>query len=267
MSLSRTALDDNEYVSRFNRLNGAINNLSFNIRKDWTTVPQWLANYVSPDALKIGKQEMTAVGRAVVSRWIVAELFDKCFHPDLDPQLSSQLKGIEMGIRGNTHIMHRPEEFDAQTTKLVNWRMATLDGLQKNLNAQAASENRAALIAKATSNLAAHLHQYLSDPPPPGIEGSTLMLVELAIGVAANLPLESRDVSIWYPMPAEIVQPNLMEVEKTGLPSLTGGPESESESEEEEEPEAGKSQKAKATGMLFTRFFQPEITPPFLHGY
>ncbi|KAJ2956580.1 hypothetical protein NQ176_g11311 [Zarea fungicola] len=77
------------------------------------------------------------------------------------------------------------------------------------------------------------------------------MLVELAIGVAANLPLESRDVSIWYPMPAEIVQPNLMEVEKTGLPSLTGSPESESESEEEEEPEqAGKSQKAKPTAPL-----------------
>lgn len=244
MSQSRTALDDNEYATRFNRLNGAINNLSFNIRKDWRTVPQWLANYVSPDALKTGKQEMTAVGRAVVSRWIVAELFDKCFHPDLDPQLSAQLKDIEMGIRGNTHTMHRQEEFDAQTTKIVNWRMATLDGLQRGMTQ--ASENRTALIQKATSNLAAHLHQYLTDPPPPGVEGSTSMIVELAIGVAANLPLESRDVSIWYPMPAEIVQPNLMEVEKTGLPSLTGAEESESESEPEEPPEkAGKGQKGK----------------------
>ncbi|KAJ3472850.1 hypothetical protein NLG97_g10678 [Lecanicillium saksenae] len=246
MSQSRTALDDNEYATRFNRLNGAINNLSFNIRKDWRTIPQWLANYVSPDALKTGKQEMTAVGRAVVSRWIVAELFDKCFHPDLDPQLSAQLKDIEMGIRGNTHTMHRQEEFDALTTKIVNWRMATLDGLQKSLNAQA-TENRAALIQKATSNLAAHLHQYLTDPPPPGVEGSTSMIVELAIGVAANLPLESRDVSIWYPMPAEIVQSNLMEVEKTGLPSLTGAEESDSDSEPDEPPpeKGGKGQKGK----------------------
>lgn len=244
MSQSRTALDDNEYATRFNRMNGAINNLSFNIRKDWRTIPQWLANYVSPDALKTGKQEMTAVGRAVVSRWIVAELFDKCFHPDLDPQLSAQLKDIEMGIRGNTHTMHRQEEFDAQTTKIVNWRMATLDGLQKSLGSQGTAENRTALVQKATSKLAAHLHQYLADPPPPGVEGSTQMIVELAIGVAANLPLESRDVSIWYPMPAEIVQPNLMEVEKTGLPSLTGQ-DSDSESEPEEESEKAKGGKSK----------------------
>lgn len=240
MSQSRTALDDNEYATRFNRLNGAINNLSFNIRKDWRTIPQWLANYVSPDALKTGKQEMTAVGRAVVSRWIVAELFDRCFHPDLDPHLSAQLKNIEMGIRGNTHTMHRPEEMDAQTTKIVNWRMATLDGLQKSLGPQASAENRTALVREATAGLATHLHQYLTDPPPPGVEGSTSMIVELVVGVAANLPLESRDVSIWYPMPAEMVQPSLMEVEKTGLPSLTGAPESDSEEEEEEETDKKK---------------------------
>ena len=39
MSQSRTSLDDNEYTTRFNRLNGAIMNLSFNIRKDWRSVP------------------------------------------------------------------------------------------------------------------------------------------------------------------------------------------------------------------------------------
>lgn len=245
MSQSRTALDDSEYATRFNRLNGAINNLSFNIRKDWRLIPDWLASYVSSDAIKTGKQEMTAIGRAVVSRWLSAELFDKCFHPDLDPQLSAQLKNIEKGIRGNTHTMLRPEEFEAQTTKIVSWRMATLDGLSKSLTARA-SENRAALIQKATTDLAAHLHSYLTVPPPPGVEGSTSMIVELAIGMAANLPLESRDVSIWYPLPTDIVQPNLMEVEKAGLPSLTGVEESDSDSEPEElSDKGGKGQKGR----------------------
>ncbi|KAM3514863.1 hypothetical protein MY11210_001468 [Beauveria gryllotalpidicola] len=249
LSQSRTALDDSEYATRFSRLNGAIQNLSFNIRKEWHIIPPWLDKFVSPDALKTGKQEMTAVGRAVISRWLVTELFDKCFHPDLDPHLSAQLKEIEMGIRGNTHIMHRPEEFDAQTTKVVNWRMATLDGLQKKPNAQA-TENRAALIQVATANLVAYLHSHLTDPPPPGVEGSTSMIVELAIGVAANLPLESRDVSIWYPMPADLFQPNLMEVEKGELPPLTGANQSGSDPELEEVVEkGGKGQKSKPAAM------------------
>ncbi|PMB73522.1 hypothetical protein BM221_000945 [Beauveria bassiana] len=249
LSQSRTALDDSEYATRFSRLNGAIQNLSFNIRKEWHIIPPWLDKFVSPDALKTGKQEMTAVGRAVISRWLVTELFDKCFHPDLDPHLSAQLKEIEMGIRGNTHIMHRPEEFDAQTTKVVNWRMATLDGLQKKTNAQA-TENRAALIQVATANLVGYLHSHLTDPPPPGVEGSTSMIVELAIGVAANLPLESRDVSIWYPMPADIFQPNLMEVEKGELPPLTAANQSGSDPELEEVVEKGsKGQKNKPAAM------------------
>ncbi|RFN44547.1 hypothetical protein FIE12Z_11214, partial [Fusarium flagelliforme] len=105
MSQSRTALDDSEYSTRFNRLNGAINNLSFNIRKDWRCVPQWLDKYVSAEALKTGKAEMTAVGRAVISRWLMEEVFNKCFHPSLDPQLSQSLKEIELGIRSNTYTL------------------------------------------------------------------------------------------------------------------------------------------------------------------
>ncbi|RDA93361.1 hypothetical protein CP533_0314 [Ophiocordyceps camponoti-saundersi (nom. inval.)] len=220
ISQSRTAWDDNEYATRFNRLNGAINNLSFNIRKDWRSLPAWLENYVSGDALKTGKQEMTAVGRAVVSRWLVEELFNKCFHPGLEPQLSSQLKEIELSIRDNAYTMHSQEEFDALTTKVVNWRMATLDGLQRQLGSAAAGENRTKLTAWATKNLTAHLCQHLSNPPPTGLEGSTSMIAELAVTIATNLPLESRDVAITYPLPGNAVQPHLMEVEKTGLPAL-----------------------------------------------
>ncbi|KJZ76023.1 hypothetical protein HIM_04479 [Hirsutella minnesotensis 3608] len=238
MSQSRTAWDDNEYMTRFNRLNGAINNLSFNIRKDWRTLPQWLDNFVSPDALKTGKQEMTAVGRAVLSRWMIDELFNNCFHPALDTQLSSQLKEIELSIRGNAYTMHSQEEFDALTTKIVNWRMATLDGLQHKLNSPAAEENRSKLIARATKNLTAYLHQHLSNPPPPGLEGSTSMIVELAVAIATNLPIESRDVAIMYPLPGDAVQEHLMEVEKTGLPTLDSQ-KTESEEVSEEDEEAG----------------------------
>ncbi|KAL7905913.1 hypothetical protein GGI35DRAFT_483187 [Trichoderma velutinum] len=227
MSQSRTALDDNEYVNRFNRLNGAINNLSFNIRKDWRRLPQWLEKFVSPDALKTGKQEMTAVGRAVITKWIVDEVFNKCFHPDLDASFSTQLKEIELHIRGNAYTMHSQEEFDALTTKVVNWRMATLDGLQHKLNSTTAGDNRAGLIAKMTTNLAAHLYQFLIEPPPAGVEGSTSMIVELAVGIAANLPRESRDVTIMYPLPGDVMQAGFMEVEKGGLPALDGQKEGE----------------------------------------
>ncbi|KHO00828.1 uncharacterized protein MAM_01606 [Metarhizium album ARSEF 1941] len=222
MSQSRTAWDDNEYLTRFNRLNGAINNLSFNIRKDWRSLPAWINNVVSADALKTGKQEMTAIGRAVVSRWLVEEVFNKCFHPALDTQLSSQLKEIELSIRKNSHTMHHQEEVDAHTTKVVNWRMATLDGLQQRLNSNAAADNRGMLTDKITTNLTAYLYQHLSTPPPPGLEGSTSMIAELTVAIAANLPLESRDVSIMYPLPGEVVQKDVMEVEKPGLPTLDG---------------------------------------------
>ncbi|RKL28093.1 hypothetical protein BFJ72_g12677 [Fusarium proliferatum] len=220
MSQSRTALDDSEYSTRFNRLNGAINNLSFNIRKDWRCVPQWLDKYVSTEALKTGKAEMTAIGRAVISRWIMEEVFNKCFHPGLDAQLSQSLKEIELGIRSNTHTLTSQEEFDALTNKIVSWRMTSLDGLHRQLNSSAANDNRNAFIAKSTASLTSCLYQFLCNPPPPGVDGSASMIVELAVGIAANLPLESRDVAITYPLPGEIVQPHVMEVEKAALPVL-----------------------------------------------
>lgn len=245
MSQSRTALDDNEYVNRFNRLNGAINNLSFNIRKDWRRLPQWLDKFVSPDALKTGKQEMTAVGRAVITRWIVDEVFHKCFHPDLDAALSAQLKEVELHIRGNAYTMHSQEEFDALTTKVVNWRMATLDGLQHRLSAATSGDNRASLIAKLTSNLAAHLYQFLIEPPPAGVEGSTSMIVELAVGIAANLPRESRDVTIMYPLPGDVLQAAMMEVEKGGLPALEA-----KEADAKPESDADKDSSDSSKGMF-----------------
>jgi len=48
------------------------------------------------------------------------------------------------------------------------------------------------------------------------------MIVELAVGIASNLPLESRDVAIIYHLPEQPIDPRLMEVEKMPLPPLDG---------------------------------------------
>lgn len=248
IAASRTALDDSEYSARFKRLDGAINNLSFNIRKDWKTLPPWITNYVSADALKTGTKEMTAIGRAVIARWMVEEVFEKCFYPGLDPNLSAQLKEIERSIRGNSYTMNSQEEFTALTTKVVTWRMATLDGLQKRLNSPSNEDNRQALIIKATSNLTAYLYKHLADPPPAGVEGSASMIIELAVGICANIPLESRDVAITYPLPGDLVRQEIMEVEKTELPALDAD---DSDSEDEKDKAKGRGDKPKS-GMWTT---------------
>lgn len=224
MSQSRTALDDSEYATRFNRLNGAINNMSFNIRKDWVALPSWIEPYASPDALKTGKQEMTAVGRAIICRWVVESIFDRCFHPCLDPEISLQLKEIEHNIRRSSHKLNSQEEYDSLTDKIISWRMATLEGLQNVLSSAKSSENRAKFIQQAVSDLTSYLCHHMADPPPPGLDGSATMIVELAVGIASNLPLESRDVVVTLPLPLDYVAPHLMEVEKAGLPSLDTRP-------------------------------------------
>lgn len=224
MSQSRTSLDDNEYTTRFNRLNGAINNLSFNIRKDWVALPSWLDPFVSADAIKTGKQEMTAVGRAVITRWLVDEIFNRCFHPGLNFELSRQLKAIEQNIRHFSYKLNSQEEYDALTSKVVSWRMATLEGLQDVLRSGESATHKAEFTQAATDSLTNTLFQHLSDPPPPGVDGSAAMIVELAVGIAANLPLESRDVAIVYPLPEQHVDPHIMEVEKAGLPALEARP-------------------------------------------
>lgn len=246
ISQSRTSLDDSEYTTRFNRLNGAINNLSFNIRKDWRSLPPWIVSYVSTEALKTGKQEMTAVGRAVITRWVVEEIFDKCFHPGLDMEFSRHLKGIEMNIRRFSYTLHSQEEFDALTSKVVHWRMATLEGLAGTLQSQESQDNRVDFTTLATGNLTAHIYQHLVEPPPAGVEGSVAMIVELAVGIAANLSLESRDVAVSYPLPGEPIQADFMELEKTGLPPLP-----ETDDADDSGPDGDKSKRdKKQSGML-----------------
>ena len=264
MSQSRTSLDDNEYTTRFNRLNGAINNLSFNIRKHWVTLPPWIDRFVSPEALKTGKQEMTAVGRAVVSKWVVEEIFNHCFHPCLDPDLSQQLKEIERNIRKFSYKMHSQEEYDALTSKVVSWRMTTLEGLQAALGSPDSHQHRADFTQRAATNLTASLFQHLTDPPPDGVDGSASMIVELAVGLAFHLPMESRDVAITYPMPLDPVNPHLMDVEKAGLPAL------EDAGDEDDEEEGGKDDKggkgAKSRGGTSSKLGAGQANLPVRKG-
>ncbi|KAI9810727.1 MAG: hypothetical protein M1827_006065 [Pycnora praestabilis] len=219
LAQSRTSLDDSEYSTRFTRLDGAINNLSFNIRKDWKAIPQWLQTCVNQDAHRTGKQEMTAVGRACVSKWIVDEILERYFHPGLEPALSSQLKIIEKNLRKFAPPLHSTEEEDSLLVRISNWRLTTLDGLQEVLSSTESAEYRSQLTEYLVKKLIADLQKNLKDPPPPGLEGGVSMIVELAVGIAANLPLESRDVYVEYPMPGATIVPDYMKIES--LPALT----------------------------------------------
>lgn len=220
LSQSRTSLDDNEYSTRFNRLDGAINNLSFNIRKEWRTVPPWLQSHVNKDAHTTGTKEMTAVGRACITRWIVDEILDRYFHPGLEPSLSSQLKIIEKNIRRYAPRGNSDEEKDALLAKISNWRLTTLDGLQEMLASSQAAEYRMQLTEGLVEKLTASLQMNLKEPPPPDLEGGVSMIVELAVGIAANLPLESRDVYVEYFLPGAPVNSEYMKIESS-LPALS----------------------------------------------
>ncbi|KAL8813890.1 MAG: hypothetical protein Q9223_006850 [Gallowayella weberi] len=220
LAMSRTSLDDNEYINRFSRLDGAINNLAFNIRREWRSVPPWLAPAVNKDATTNPTKEMTAVGRACISRWLVDELFDRFFHPALEPALSTQLKIIEKNLRRFAAPTPSDEEKDGLMSKISNWRLSTLEGLNEVLLSPSATENRNALTSTLVEKMVAALNMNLKDPAPAGLEGGVAMIVELAVGIAANLPLESRDVFVEYVYPNSRIDENVMKLE-SGLPPLT----------------------------------------------
>lgn len=162
---------------------------------------------------------MTAVGRACISRWLFDELFERFFHPGLEPAFSAQLKIIEKNLRRLAAPTPSDEEKDALIARISNWRLATVDGLQEPLNSQAAIEYREQLTDTLIEKLVASLSMLLKDSALPGLEGGVSMIIELAIGISANLPLESRDVFINYVLPGARIDEGYMKVE-SGLPPL-----------------------------------------------
>ncbi|KAI5357685.1 hypothetical protein Slin14017_G116980 [Septoria linicola] len=219
LAQSRTSLDDSEYTTRFNRLDGLVAQLAFSIRKSWKSIPHWLVASVNRDAVATGKQEMTAAGRAFISNWLVDEVFHKYFHPDLEPSLSAQLRSIQMNIRRYAPLAQSTEEEEYLTSKVVNWRLATLDGLAETLRSPQCPENRQRLTDSLKDGLVSALAQHLQDPPPSDLEGGVHMIVELVVSIAIHLPLESRDVSIEYFPPGYSIMPDQMKVE-SGIPPL-----------------------------------------------
>lgn len=220
LSQSRTSLDDSEYTTRFNRLDGLIAQLAFSIRKNWKSIPSWLVSSVNKDAVATGKQEMTAAGRAFISCWLVEEVFDKYFHPDLDTTLSAQLRSVQKNIRRYAPPAQTSEEEDYLIAKVVNWRLSTLEGLQDALRSPQCPANRAQLTDALKEGLVSAISVHLQDPPPADLEGGVHMIIELVVSIAVHLPLESRDVVIEYYMPGHSIVTELMKLE-SGIPPLT----------------------------------------------
>lgn len=220
LSLSRTSLDDSQYAARFKRLDGLIADLALSIRKNWKSIPPWLQPGVNKEAIATGGKEMIVAGRAFLSCWLVEEVFDKYFHPDLEVGLSAQLKAIQQNIRRFAPPANNAEEEEALMSKIGNWRLATLEGLSEQLNSPQTSANRQRLVELLNEKLIASLEMYLQEPTPPELAGGVPMIIELAVGILMHLPLESRDVLIEYYPPGHWIQPEFMTVE-TGIAALT----------------------------------------------
>ncbi len=226
LSMSKTSLDDAQYTARFERLSQAINNLSFNIRKNWRAIPPWLRHVCNQDAHTIGTKEMTAVGRACITRWLYESIFQHTFHPGIEPQLSAQLKRLEHSLRrgGQAGSLLTDEQRDDLTTKITTWRLTTIEGLQEMLGSQQAEHYTESMNKHYTLQLTESLKANLTDPPPPGLLEGVGMIVGQAIGIASNIPLESRDICIEYFMPGTPLNETYMKVEPQIIPLNNPGP-------------------------------------------
>ncbi|KPI38864.1 uncharacterized protein AB675_5772 [Cyphellophora attinorum] len=204
LSMSKTSLDDAQYAQRFERLSGAINNLAFNIRKDWKKVPPWLQPVCNTDAHNIGTKEMTAVGRTCITRWLNDTLFRQTFHPGIPTDVSAYLKAVEQNLRSqaSSGLVFTDEQRDDQLNKLTSWRLTTIEGLAPYLNSKEAITYQDNLTTSLTNALTGSLQANLKDPPPPGLQEG------------------SRDVVITYFMPGEQINDNLMKIE-SGMTALT----------------------------------------------
>lgn len=220
LSASRTQLDDGEYIKRMERLSGLISQLAHAIRKDWAKIPDWLEQSVNKDALQAGKQEMIAVGRAFMSRWLADEVFDKYFHPDVPGDLSAALKMLQKNMREHAPSYQGDEEKETLTAKINTWRLTTVDGLKPFLTSDSAAATRQSAIEALGQQFLADFAKHMKEQPPAELNHNIPMIVELAVGILANLPLESRDVHIAYFPPGTHISDEVMQLEETKIPAL-----------------------------------------------
>ncbi|KAK8190401.1 uncharacterized protein BKA78DRAFT_296624 [Phyllosticta capitalensis] len=222
ISQSRSSLDDGEYGARFNRLEGLISQLAFNVRKEWNSIPLWLQTAVNREACATGKQEMTAVGRAFISAWLIDEVFNKYFHPDLDQEFSAQLKSIQINLRRFAPFSQNQEEEESLTSKIITWRLATLEGLSEQLRSPQATTNRERFIETLNEAMLHHLEKFMEPSAQPDLKSSIPMIIELSVSILSHLPLESRDICIEYFPPGHGIVSEFMRVETGGaVPALS----------------------------------------------
>lgn len=195
-----------------------ISQLALSIRKDWDEIPDWLQASVNRDALQAPK-EMMAIGRAVMSRWLVDEVFDKHFHPDLPADFSVALKSVQKNLRDHAPPSQSREDEEALTAKITNWRLSTIDGIRSFIGTESAKEYNQKLVDSLSERMLQQVAQHLKSPPPADLKADIPMIIELAVGVLANLPKESRDVHIAYYLPGALIRDSVMQVE-TNVPSF-----------------------------------------------
>jgi hypothetical protein len=116
------------------------------------------------------------------------------------------------------------EQRDDLTAKITTWRLTTIEGLQDILASSQAEQYTEHLTKILTHQLTESLKANLTDPPPPGLSEGVNMIVGQAIGIVANIPLESRDICIEYFMPGTPVNETYMKVEPQMTPLVNPGP-------------------------------------------
>lgn len=219
--------------------------------------------FVNQDAQKVGTKEMTAVGRAAISRWIWEEIFQKCFHPSLEPPFSAELKRVEQNLRYATGPSNNQEEMEALTSKVIQWKLATVEGLGYQLSSPSSIDAKMRFTQMAVKHLTTHLLNHLQDPAPQGIEGNATSIIELAVGIASHLPLESRDICITYPLPGDQVQammkiePPLPALENPAL-DLTQDADSSSSNSDPKDHDSGPADGGKSDGGKLSKKQDPK---------
>ncbi|RYP25232.1 hypothetical protein DL765_000113 [Monosporascus sp. GIB2] len=190
-----------ELSKKLDRLFDAVDILSMQLEKGSDSLLPQMDDSTSEDgpSSKTPWPEVLAKGRAVVSRGIIEEIFNKCFHPSLDVDLSRQLK-----------------EIDIRTSAVMRWRSTTLEGLGDALGAAEGSRNRDSFAAQTTRNFMDHIFRQLWHRPSEKQIGTTIsLIVEQAIDIAADiaeLSLKHCHISLFYPQHGDRVDLETMNV-------------------------------------------------------
>jgi len=132
---------------------------------------------------------------------------------------------IERTVRRQGKVSSE-EDRENHLERLSLWRRTTLDGLVETLQSRMAEDNRGQLTKNLVEKLTASLEMNLKAPSPPGLQNGVSMIIELAIGIVANIPLESRDVCVEYFHPGAPISDAHMKIEMTLPPLANPGVES-----------------------------------------